>query len=127
MRIGMLMLVPMLMLVAAGPAAVAATPATAPTVTGPAASAFTIQGKVLRLARGRFEVQVMRVEQAVGVKVGEKLWIRETAKTKVLQAGKPAAVAMLKVGARVEISGTVKKSRKASEYDAATIQIEMSR
>ncbi len=123
----MLVLVPMLTLVAVGSAVEAATPAAAPALTAPAASAFTIQGKVLRLATGRFEVQVTRVEQATGVKVGEKLWIRETAKTKVLQAGKAASGAMLKVGERVEISGTIKRSRKTSAYDAATVQIVRSR
>jgi hypothetical protein len=90
--------------------------------TAPAA-AFAIEGKVLKLAKGQFQVQVMRVEKAAAIKAGGTLWIRETTKTKILSAGKAVSARTLKVGNTVEISGNVMMSGKTAAYDALSVQI----
>jgi hypothetical protein len=120
----------LLVLMALGPAAQAAAPYKAPTAapvkTAPAA-AFAIEGKVLKLAKGQFQVQVMRVEKAASIKAGGTLWIRETTKTKILSAGKAVSARTLKVGNTVEISGDVMMSGKTAAYDALSVQIVASR
>lgn len=113
----------LLVTLAVGAAAQAATPAKAQTTTPPAPAAFSLEGKVLRVARGRIELQVTRIEKAAGLKVGQKIWVRETARTKVMEGGKTMAASALKTGARVEVYGSLAKTKTGPAYDAATITI----
>jgi hypothetical protein len=125
----MVLLSSLLLLMTLGAAVQAATPyktpAAAPAKTAPAA--FAIEGKILKLAKGQFQVQVVRVEKAAAIKAGEKLWIRESAKTKILSAGKAVSAGTLKVGNTVEISGDVMISGTKAAYDALSVQIVASR
>jgi hypothetical protein len=113
----------LLVTLAFGAAAQAAGSAKAQTTTPPAPAAFSLEGKVLRVARGRIELQVTRVEKATGLKVGQKIWVRETARTKVMEGGKTVAASTLKTGARVEVYGNLMKTKTGPAYNAATITI----
>ena len=115
----------LLVMLAFGTVAQAAAPAKAQSVTPPAA--FSLEGMVLRVAKGRIELQVTRIEKAAGLKVGQKIWIQETAKTKVMENGKTMAASAIKVGERVEVYGSTMKVKTGSAYDAATITIVASR
>lgn len=117
-----LLVISMLVVLALGAGAQAAVPAKGTSMT-PASAAFNLTGKVLRVSKGRIELQVTRIEKAAGLKAGQKIWIQETAKTKVTQAGKPVAVSMLKAGEQVEVYGTIVKAKTGSRYGASTIQI----
>lgn len=118
----LMLVIPTVVLLLAGSAAAqAAGPATTPASATPAT--FTVQGKILQVAKGRFQLRLTRVEKAAGLKVGQVIWIRETAQTKVMQAGKAAKLLTLKAGEQVEVSGNVVQEKGTSAYIAVTVQI----
>ena len=117
----------LLLTLAFGTMAQAAAPAKVQSVTPPAPAAFSLDGRVLRVAKGRIELQVTRIEQAAGLKAGQRIWIQETAGTKVMEYGKTMAASALKAGERVEVYGRIMKTKTGSTYDAATITIVASR
>lgn len=117
-----LVVMSMLVVLALGAGAQAAAPAKG-TSMAPASAAFSLAGKVLRVSKGRIELQVTRVEKGAGLKPGQRIWIQETAKTKISQAGKAVPASMLKAGEQVEVSGSVIKTKTGSSYGASTIQI----
>ena len=84
---------------------------------------FAVQGKVLQVGNGWFQVQVVRVQRGSGLRANANLRILETAKTKILRTGKPASVADLKIGEMVQIAGSVVRSGKTLTYQAGSITI----
>lgn len=122
MKRWMLVIPVLTLLLAYSAGAQAAAPAKTPAASRPPA-AFTVQGKILKMAKGRFQLQLTRVEQAAGLKAGQAIWIQETAKTKIMQAGKTVKPSALKVGEQVEVHGNIVKTKTVSTYSAATVQI----
>jgi len=84
---------------------------------------FAVQGKVLQVGKGWFQVQVVKVQRGSGLRANANLRILETAKTKILRTGKPASVADLKIGEMVQIAGSVVRSGKTLTYQAGSITI----
>src|SRR3989441_3695852 len=72
---------------------------------------FEIEAKILQIGRGWAQVEVLKVTRGTGLKAHGKLWVRHTAKTKVLKAGKGASVRDLWIGKTVAITGTTKIGR----------------
>ncbi len=84
---------------------------------------FRIVAKILRISRSWAQVEVLKVTQGTGLKTHGKLWVRHTAQTKVLQAGKAASVRDLKIGKTVAITGTASGRGRALTYQAASVTI----
>lgn len=84
---------------------------------------FRIVAKILRISRSWAQVEVLKVTQGTGLKTHGKLWVRHTATTKVLQAGKGASVRDLKIGKTVAITGTASGRGRALTYQAASVTI----
>ncbi len=97
-------------------------PSSAPTSTM-RRTPFRIVGKILRISRSWAQVEVLKVTQGTGLKMHGKLWVRHTAQTKVLQAGKGASVRDLKIGKTVAITGTASGRGRALTYQAASVTI----
>ena len=84
---------------------------------------FEIEAKILRIGRGWAQVEVLKVTRGTGLKTHGKLWVRHTAKTKVLKAGKGGSVRDLRVGKTVAITGTASGRGPALTYQAASVTI----
>ncbi len=84
---------------------------------------FRIVAKILRISRSWAQVEVLKVTQGTGLKTHGKLWVRHTATTKVLQAGKGASIRDLKIGKTVAITGTASGRGRALTYQAASVTI----
>jgi len=84
---------------------------------------FRIVARILRISRSWAQVEVLKVTQGTGLKTHGKLWVRHTAQTKVLQAGKGASIRDLKIGKTVAITGTASGRGRALTYQAASVTI----
>ncbi len=100
----------------------AQTPSPSPTSTTRRVS-FEIVAKILRISRSWAQVEVLKVTRGTGLTTHVKLWVRHTAKTKVLKAGKGASVRDLRVGKTVAITGTASGRGPALTYQAASVTI----
>jgi hypothetical protein len=100
----------------------AQTPSPAPTSTTRRAP-FEIEARILRISRSWAQVEVLKVTRGAGLKMHGKLWVRHTAMTKVLKAGKGASFRDLKVGKTVAITGTASGRGPALTYQAASVTI----
>ncbi len=99
-------------------------PSSSPALTSTTRRApFRIVAKILRISRSWAQVEVLKVTQGTGLKTHGKLWVRHTAQTKVLQAGKAASVRDLKIGKTVAITGTASGRGRALTYQAASVTI----
>src|SRR2546427_11086834 len=67
---------------------------------------FAVQGKVLQVGKGWFQVQAVKVQRGSGLRANANLRVLETAKTKILRPGKPVSLAELKIGEMVRIAGS---------------------
>ncbi len=97
-------------------------PSPAPTSTTRRAP-FEIEARILRISRSWAQVEVLKVTRGAGLKTHGKLWVRHTARTKVLKAGKGASFRDLKVGKTVAITGTASGRGPALTYQAASVTI----
>jgi hypothetical protein len=84
---------------------------------------FEIEARILRISRSWAQVEVLKVTRGAGLKTHGKLWVRHTARTKVLKAGKGASFRDLKVGKTVAITGTASGRGPALTYQAASVTI----
>ncbi len=84
---------------------------------------FEIEAKILRISRSWAQVEVLKVRRGTGLKTHGKLWVRHTATTKVLKAGKGASVRDLRVGKTVAITGTASGRGRTLTYQAASVTI----
>jgi len=84
---------------------------------------FEIVAKILRISRSWAQVEVLKVTRGTGLTTHGKLWVRHTAKTKVLKAGKGASIRDLRVGKTVAITGTASGRGPALTYNAASVTI----
>jgi hypothetical protein len=98
-------------------------PSPAPTSTTRRRAPFEIEARILRISRSWAQVEVLKVTRGTGLKTHGKLWVRHTAKTKVLKAGKGASFRDLKVGKTVAITGTASGRGPALTYQAASVTI----
>lgn len=104
-------------------AVLAAEPYTAQPQNAAQPAAFEIQAKVLKVGKGWLQVEVVKVEQGAGLKVGEQLRILETAKTQFQRACKAVSVSAVKTGETIEVVGAIVKSGKTLTNRAATVTI----
>lgn len=101
---------------------VAALAVAAPIARAATTSPYRLEGKVLEVSKGWFQVEVTKAIQGAGIKVGDKLRVAENARTRFLQAGKPVAAGKLAAGDMVEVAGRMAPGRTPT-FTAATVTI----
>jgi uncharacterized protein (DUF2141 family) len=85
-------------------------------------SPYRLEGKVLKVSKGWLQIEVTKAIEGAGIKVGDKLRIAETSRTRFLQAGKPVAADKLAAGEMVAIVGRM-VAGKTPSFTAATVTI----
>ncbi|MDR5694828.1 MAG: hypothetical protein QN198_08935 [Armatimonadota bacterium] len=101
----------------------AAAPAKAKAAARPAAATFTVEGKVMEVSAGSFQLSVTKVLRGAGIKVGDKIQIKEAARFRVLQKGKRVALSALKADETVRVTGRILVKGKVSTYEGTTVTI----
>ncbi|GBD28537.1 hypothetical protein HRbin31_00556 [bacterium HR31] len=87
-----------------------------------AAASFDVQGRVVAVHDGWFELSVQRVFRGKLVR-GARLRVTESASTRFLRAGKPARASDLRSGATVRVAGTVQGAGNQASYNASTVTL----
>ncbi|MDR7421252.1 MAG: hypothetical protein QN159_02135 [Armatimonadota bacterium] len=85
-------------------------------------SPYRLEGKILEVSKGWLQVEVTKAIQGAGIKVGDKLRIAETSRTRFLQAGKRVAADKLAAGEMVAVEGRMVVGKTPS-FTAATVTI----
>jgi hypothetical protein len=85
-------------------------------------SPYRVEGKILEVSKGWLRVEVTKAIQGAGIKVGDKLRIAESSRTRFLQAGKPVAADKLAVGGTVAVTGRM-VAGKTPTFTAATVTL----
>mgnify|MGYP000162134139 CR=1 FL=1 len=100
-----------------------AAPTPAPTKRPPTRpAAFDVEGKVVGVSRGWFELAVTRTRLG-GLRSGAKVRIDETSATRFVRAGKAARPADLRAGETVRVRGTIRRSGRLVRYLATSVTI----
>lgn len=102
---------------------VAATPAKAKAAARPVVATFTVEGKVVEVSAGSFQLSVTKVLRGAGIKVGDKIQVKEAARFRVLQKGKRVALSALKADETVRVTGRIVRKGKAFTYEGTTVTI----
>jgi hypothetical protein len=108
-----------MVLVAGALPALAAAPAK---TQGSRTTSFDVQGQVIAVEKGGFELSVQRVFRGKLAR-GAKLRVAEGTHTRFLRAGKPVKASELKSGAVVRVAGTVQGSGSQATYTASTVTL----
>lgn len=101
----------------------AATAAQTKTTARPTAATFTVEGKILEVSKGSFQLSVTRVLRGTGIKVGDKIQVQEAAGFRVLQKGKRVALSALKADQTVRVTGRIVRKGNESTYQGTTATI----
>jgi|DewCreStandDraft_1066081.scaffolds.fasta_scaffold01464_2 hypothetical protein len=101
----------------------AATAAKAKPAARPSPAGFTVEGKVEEVGAGYFDLSVTKVLKGTGIKVGEKIRIKEAARFRVLQKGKRVALSALKADETVRVVGRIMVKGKTTTYEGTSATI----